>query len=191
MKEVLNMELTQQIAQELLDYDPETGELRWRHRARSWFKSLSDQKRWNSKNAGKKALAYQDPETKYLSGRIFRKAYQAHRVIWIREYGEIPAGMFIDHRDNVRDNNRISNLRLATKAQNNRNKTPLAGATSRYLGVRKHTSGQWTAQIGHDYKSNHIGTYGCETSAALAYDRAAIKYFGEFANLNCKPRQAA
>ena len=50
------MKLTAEIARQLLDYDPETGELTWKPRGSHWFASESAFKSWNTKYAGKKGV---------------------------------------------------------------------------------------------------------------------------------------
>lgn len=48
--------------------------------------------------------------------------YYEHRIIWIMHNGDIPVGLEIDHINLVKNDNRLNNLRLATKSQNTRNK---------------------------------------------------------------------
>lgn len=111
-------------------------------------------------------------------------AILVHRVIWMMSTGSDPGEMLIDHIDRNPGNNDISNLRLATRSQNQRNSTGW-GRTSRFCGVHASPSkGKWCAQINSNKKRMHLGTFRCETSAAVAYDRAAILHHGEFANLN-------
>lgn len=50
--------------------------------------------------------------------RVKGKAYLLHRVIWMINFGDIPEGLMIDHIDGDKGNNKISNLRTATRAQN-------------------------------------------------------------------------
>ena len=46
------------------------------------------------------------------------KTMQAHRLIWECHNGMIPEGMVIDHINNVKDDNRLSNLQLLTQQEN-------------------------------------------------------------------------
>ncbi|CAI1720970.1 Uncharacterised protein [Serratia grimesii] len=57
----------------------------------------------------------------YWSVQVKGKKLAAHRVLWWLLRGEIPTGLCIDHVDGNRGNNRLENLRLCTRAQNNRN----------------------------------------------------------------------
>lgn len=91
--------------------------------------------------------------------------------------------VFVDHINHNRIDNRRCNLRLVTKSQNNQNRSSLKNSTSKYLGVyiRK---GKWISRIKVNQKPIHLGTFTCETQAALAYNNAAELHFGEYANLN-------
>ena len=113
----------------------------------------------------------------------------SERTTTIRLHREImnaPAGLLVDHQNNDSLNNRRSNLRLATHAQNSRNRPKRkTKATSKYVGVyfEKYT-GKWRAVICYMGKQINLGRYDSEEEAARAYDAAAKKYFGEFARLN-------
>jgi hypothetical protein len=101
--------------------------------------------------------------------------------------GKPPKGISIDHADRNRLNNCKCNLRFATRSQNNANKSKSSRnfTTSRYLGVSyDRTRKMWRAQIQCINKNMFIGRFKTEGEAALAYNQAAIKYHGEFANLN-------
>lgn len=85
-----------------------------------------------------------------------------------------------------------NNLRIATNSQNAANGRKYRnGVTSQYRGVCWHLKGhKWQAHIGLNGKTIHLGTYTDEIAAALAYDAAARKYFGEFAScVNFPPKK--
>jgi len=91
----------------------------------------------------------------------------------------------IDHIDNNGLNNQKSNLRVATNKQNCCNKKVSGIGTSKYKGVTvRKRDGKYVASIKVNYRNKHIGIYIHEVDAAIAYNEAAIKYFGEFAKLN-------
>lgn len=95
----------------------------------------------------------------------------------------VPEGKMVDHRDRNGLNNQKDNLRICTPSQNGANRTPWG--KSKYLGVsRKGARNKWRAFIGVEGVNKYIGTFDSEEQAAIAYNEAAIKYKGEFANLN-------
>src|ERR1700733_1474331 len=88
----------------------------------------------------------------------------------------------IDHIDHDGLNNQRYNLRSATERQNNRNQRSRFGFTSEYKGVYwSRQKLRWHALITVNGDSRHLGFYVSEMEAALAYDDAALKWFGEFA----------
>lgn len=95
-----------------------------------------------------------------------------------------PRGMVVDHINGDTLDNRRKNLRVCLSGQNTKNSKKYRGRTSSaYKGVTKVPKG-WRAQIMCDYKKQNLGTFETELDAALAYDRAAIEKFGEFARTN-------
>ena len=110
--------------------------------------------------------------------------YKAHRLAWFLYYGVWPKDQ-IDHINNIRDDNRIVNLREATNAENNGNMKIREGGTSQYKGVCWHKPcSKWSAQIVVNYKKIHLGLYHNEEEAALSYNKAALEHFGEYAKIN-------
>lgn len=90
-----------------------------------------------------------------------------------------------DHINGNGLDNQRKNLRPATVQQNNRNARKQEGTTSQYKGVcwRKDKK-KWNAYIMVDRKRLHLGYFTDEKEAAKAYDAAAKKHFGDFANFN-------
>lgn len=107
--------------------------------------------------------------------------------------------LHIDHINHDGLNNCKNNLRIATARQNQRNSRSRLGSTSNYLGIylqtvkyKNKTYNYWHSQIrGFNSEVIFLGTYKSEIEAARAYDEAAKKYHGEFANLNFKESVAA
>ncbi len=88
-------------------------------------------------------------------------------------------GHVIDHIDNDGLNNRKSNLRHATLAQNSQNRAKTPGSVSRYIGLT-FEAGKWRAKCA----GNHLGRFDNEEAAAKAYDFAALQLFGQHASTN-------
>lgn len=102
-----------------------------------------------------------------------------HRIIMNAKNGE-----YVDHIDGNILNNRKSNLRICTLAENNRNKSKSnKKMTSKYKGVT-FQSGKYRVRIRYNNKYLSIGMFDTQDKAAIAYNIAALKYYGEFAKLN-------
>jgi hypothetical protein len=99
-------------------------------------------------------------------------------------------GLVVDHWNNNSLDNRKSNLRSATHAQNSYNREKRKNATSKYIGVSfdKQTK-KWRVKIKLRGKDRCIGRFKREIDGAHAYDRAALKYRGRFARLNFPPKE--
>jgi len=91
----------------------------------------------------------------------------------------------IDHIDRNKLNNKRNNLRPATKSQNGMNRIKQTNNTSGFKGVfwNKYHK-KWQAQITRDKKQIYLGYFNNKIEAGIAYNNAAIKYFGQFARLN-------
>lgn len=96
-----------------------------------------------------------------------------------------PMGDVVDHINRNPLDNRLSNLRPATRSENAINRGKTKANTSGYKGVALNKqTGKYKAAIRVNYELIHLGTYKTKEDAALAYNKAALKYFGEFAYLN-------
>lgn len=109
----------------------------------------------------------------WLHGR----KYLAHRVIWAVQHGEWPS-MEIDHINQDRADNRIANLRLATKTQNRYNSKVRRDSQSGLRGAFKRRYG-WAACITVNKVKHRLGTFRTAEEAHAAYLRAAKEMHGE------------
>lgn len=112
-----------------------------------------------------------------------------HRIGWQLVNGPIPMGIQIDHINHNRLDNRLCNLRLASRSQNMANTRLRTINTSGFKGVSWHkASGKWQAQFefrGPGIRKGYaLGLYTSREEAARAYDRAAVAQWGEFAETN-------
>lgn len=158
-----------------LDYDVATGIFRWKFRD-------DMQRKWNLKHAGRIA-GHTEKRLRYVSIRLNKVSFQAHRLAWLYFYGEWPTGP-IDHINRDPADNRITNLRVADVSENARNRIAQKNNSSGFKGVCfERCTGKWRAQIvvrGHHHS---LGRYDSAEEAAAAYRIAATQFHGEFARI--------
>ena len=100
---------------------------------------------------------------------------------------QCPDDSYVDHIDGNGLNNTRANLRLATSGQNVMNRGKRRGVGNGYKGVWLDVpTGRWRSAICINYKLVHLGMFKDALDAAIAYDVAARKHFGEFARPNFK-----
>jgi|SRR3989304_10592370 len=127
-----------------------------------------------------KWTADKSKNTFYAIRRRFGKKIYLHRVIINIEKGQI-----IDHIDGNGLNNQKSNLRICTQSENSMNKKKKTGNIGKFKGVHwNEERKKWKVEIKKKEKRIFLGRFDNQYEAAIAYDQAAIKYFGNFARLN-------
>ena len=88
----------------------------------------------------------------------------------------------VDHKNNQRNDNRKSNLRITTRKNNQRNRSMTNRNTSGVIGVYFHKLAQkWCARIRVDGKEIYLGLYDNLEDATKVRKEAEQKYFGEYA----------
>lgn len=169
-----------EIGRRRFDYDPSTGELRFRDPGRDTFSSEKGYRIFCKKFVGKVAGSISKSDG-YCRVVVLGQSIMAHRLIWAMLYGRDP-GATIDHRDGVRSNNRPRNLRDASRSQNAMNRGPRSDCSSGVRGVHWHkASGKWVAAICAGGVSRHLGLFHTKEDARSAFIAASNDFHGEFA----------
>ncbi len=115
---------------------------------------------------------------------IKRKLYSAHRLIWILFHGSEPDGI-IDHINRIKTDNRIENLRIATKEQNGANAGMYCTNKTGFKGVHYcKRDKRFIASITFHGKIKRIGGYATAEEASQAYQKASISLNKEFSPFN-------
>ncbi len=163
----MKQNLTIERLKELLNYDPDTGVFTWRV--------------WRGGRAEIGSKAGSIGATGYVYICVDQKSVVAQRLAWAMVHGELPT-KHVDHINGDRADNRISNLRLAVRSQNNANSRLRKDSTSGFKGVSfSKKMNKWYGQIRVNGKLIYLGSYRTPEEAHVAYVAAAEKHFGEFA----------
>jgi hypothetical protein len=167
--------LTAELVRAWFDYEPDAGVLRWKRRT-------DVHPRWNGKYPGTVAgsLSRQGYQVIKIKRGPYKGHHSVHRVAWLWMTGEHPTHE-IDHRDTDRSNNAWSNIRNATKSQNQANRKMNKLNKSGFKGVCRHAPNRWRAQIMYGGKVYNLGSFPTPETAHAAYVAAAEKERGEFA----------
>lgn len=142
---------------------------------------------------GKRALV-DDSDYQHLNSHkwYFRSGYAVRvtgikgqrKTIWMhRNIANTPIGLDTDHINGDRLDNRKANLRICTTSQNMANRRKLKTTTLPYKGVHKQQN-RYVARLGFNKQKIELGSYPTAELAAVAYDQAAVKHFGQFAHTN-------
>lgn len=155
------MVLTIEMLREALEYDPATGVFRWKFSKRS--------KTGRPDIVAGNVAGNMEPHG-YLTIRLLRRKFYAHRLAWMYVTGRMPKEQ-IDHRNGARSDNRFSNLREATRHQNMYNR-PARGCSF------DKSRNKWQVKISVDDKTKHFGRFDTEEEARRAYINACAVTYG-------------
>ena len=172
----------------VIAYNPETGRAVWLPRTPDMFDAKGQRSaagscsNWNARYAGLPAFTYVGSGG-YYRGHILGASQLLHRVAMALIRGGWDF-RYVDHINGNKMDNRASNLRECSNAENIRNAAS-RGGSSVYKGVCFHKQNKnWIANITVNYKTKHLGSFATELEAALCYDEAARDIHGEFARTN-------
>lgn len=161
----------------LFSYENATGHLVWCTRPPEDFATKRACDGWNSRFPGTVAG--------YVSLRGYRiisvsgVQYRAHRLVWAFHHGSVPEEL--DHINRRRSDNRLQNLRPATRSENNRNIGLRADNRSGVPGVYWSAKNQrWVAQIKVEGRNIGLGWFADKFSAITARHSGELKHFGNF-----------
>lgn len=154
--------LTQEYLKSILDYNPETGVFTW----------LVNR---GSIRIGHLAGCFDSKG--YLIIKIDQRNYKGHRLVWLYMNGKWPEND-IDHIDRNSGNNKWSNLREATRSQNNVNSGKVIGELPKW--VRKSSKNTYQAVISINGKLKHLGNFYCPTKAHLVAKSKMKELYGEY-----------
>lgn len=151
------------------------------------FDALTGKLWWRTKPSG---AADAGDEAGYIMSKGYRVVkvkgddVLAHRLIWALQYGEWPAGM-LDHRNAIKDDNRVDNLRDASRSDNAANRAGWGSKNGGYKGVTRkpqRTGGyRFQAAIQRAGKRVTLGCFETAEEAGQAYKEAAAQTHGAFA----------
>lgn len=148
--------LTQEKLKEYLSYDKKTGVF-------TWLKTESNRVKVGD-------VAGTTHSYGYIIIGIFGKQMKAHRLAWLYEYGKLPT-RDLDHENEIKSDNRICNLRLATNSQNMLNKSkPQSNSSTNVRGVYFYKD-RFCAK----FKRKHLGIFNTIDEAKEAYLREKEK----------------
>lgn len=125
------------------------------------------------------------PSGRYLVANFYdpQATGRQKQMLMHRYIVDAKSGVVLDHINGDGLDNRKVNLRICTQAENSYNRNIGSKSESGFKGVNWHR-GRWQAKIKVKGKWMYLGRYHDKIKAALAYNKAAIYHFGQFANIN-------
>ena len=163
MTRASSIDLTADTLRSLLHYDADTGVF-------TWIKPRPGVSRKRAAGSG----------SRYLNVAVNGVRYLGHRLAWLYVHGEWPADE-IDHINGDKLDNRLVNLRLASRSQNLANKPKRSDCKAPLKGIRQ-VGGRWVARLGLKGKTIYLGRFDTAEQAHAAYLTAARAQHGSFAH---------
>ena len=161
-----------ELLNELFNYQADTGAITWKISPSKRIKTGQNAGTVNTKGYLRIAMT--------IDGKFC--VFAAHRLIWYIVTGADPNEFQIDHIDGNRLNNKFSNLRLATHAQNSCNRCASQQSKAKLKGVSWNKRDQsWGAKIKANGQNIWLGSFPTPELAHMAYCKAAAELHGEFA----------
>jgi hypothetical protein len=147
------------------NFDYKDGKVFWKKRKAKCIQIGNEAGHlWSSRKDGVKHWIVK------LDGRRLKRS----RIVWVMHFGEIQPGIEIDHIDRETLNDRVENLRQATRSENCINRGMQKNNTSGLRGVRFYEPlNKWLSRINYNGKSIHIGYFDTKEEAYLAYLKTA------------------
>lgn len=168
MTDAVETILTQERLKELLEYNGENGKFTWKANYGSAAKSGN--------------IAGYVNKLGYVMIGVGGKRYLAHRLVWLYVNGYFPKEC-IDHINGDKSDNRIHNLREATKSENEYNKKVHTNSKSGVKGVYwNKINKKWVADIRANGKYFYIGSFETLKEASKAIKIKREELHKEFAN---------
>ena len=169
--------LTQCKLKKLLTYNKKTGDFYWKKRRIEDFSHCKNPLRmmnvWNSRNT--KSPAGNISTLGYITIRIDKKLYYAHRLAFLYTEGYIPEHD-VHHKNGKRSDNRWENLEHVTKSCHRKKDSISKNNTSGVTGVSKDSCGFWYSRIWHNNNKIYLGYFKTFDAAVKARYEAEQKY---------------
>ena len=148
--------ITQERLKELFDYDPGTGNFIWKVNLRGRFAKIGN-------------VAGGPTKDGYKNLCVDQHRVLLHRMVWLYHHGFIPPNE-IDHINGIKDDNRIENLRLATRTENLQNTKKARSKYTNLFGVGYSNRDKvFVSSIRANGKRIHLGTFKTAEEAHAAY----------------------
>lgn len=159
------------------------SELTWQQLFRYWFYYDSETGLLYKRNTKNVSIGYKNPKG-YIQFTFKSQTFLVHRIIWIYTYGDIPENIEIDHINGNRSDNKIENLRLATKSENIQNSKIRKDNISKVKGIGWHEQSQkWQARITLNHSRITLGLFSSIEEAKRVIETERKRLHGIFCNL--------